>query len=262
VPCGSVPYSLDRFCSNLRRHLLPLPRSSDETLCLDVYYDDIFKYVEKKGMEMNLSVTDAKEQASFMLAALREMRKDEKARKKKKAEAEGDEEVTIIGPLLGPACKEDKDGASPPPDFGPPDNLEDVNFEMDVPVGYRRLRWAVLHKDSDFMELAVMKTESKHENITIDSWSKHNDEIGLHKTPDGIDEADFVGATIESSYLMPSSAFVKANMAYETATIAQYSDYCLCINSTHHPNSLNKSKRRDFYRSYSDCHYEYRQQYL
>jgi len=104
-----------------------------------------------------------------------------------------------------------------------------VNFEMEVPVVFRRLRWAILHKDSDFMELAVMKTESKHENITIGEWSKHNDEIGLHKTPDGIDEADFVGATMETSYLMPSSAFVKANMAYETATIAQYNDYCLCL---------------------------------
>jgi hypothetical protein len=191
--------------------------------------DDIFKYVEKKGMEMNLSVTDAKEQASFMLAALREMRNDERARKKKKAEAEGEEEVTIIGPLLGPAFKEDKEAASPPPEFVPPDNLEDVNFEMDLPVGFRRLRWAMLHKDSDFMELAVMKTESNYENITTGSWSKHNDEIGLHKTPDGIDAADFVGATMETSYLMPSSAFVKANMAYETATIAQYDDYCLCI---------------------------------
>lgn len=191
--------------------------------------DDIFTYVEKKGMEMNLSVTDAQQQASFMLAALREMRNDERVRKKKKAEAEGEEEVTILGPLLGPACKEDKDAASPPPDFVPPDNLEDVNFEMEVPVGFRRLRWAILHKDSDFMELAVMKTESKHENITIGEWSKHNDEIGLHKTPDGIAEADFVGATMETSYLMPSSAFVKANTAYETATIAQYNDYCLCL---------------------------------
>ena len=191
--------------------------------------DDIFNYVEKKGMEMNLSVTDAQQQASFMLAALREMRNDERVRKKKKAEAEGEEEVTILGPLLGSACKEDKDAAPPPPDFVPPDNLEDVNFEMEVPVGFRRLRWAILHKDSNFMELAVMKTESKHENITIGEWSKHNDEIGLHKTPDGVDEAEFIGATMESSYLMPSSAFVKANMAYETATIAQYNDYCLCI---------------------------------
>ena len=129
--------------------------------------DDIFTYVEKKGMEMNLSVTDAQQQASFMLAALREMRNDERVRKKKKAEAEGEEEVTILGPLLGPACKEDKDAASPPPDFVPPDNLEDVNFEMEVPVGFRRLRWAILHKDSDFMELAVMKTESKHEKARL-----------------------------------------------------------------------------------------------
>lgn len=112
---------------------------------------------------MDLSVTDAKLQASFMMAALREMRSDEKARKKKKAEAEGEEEATIIGPLLGPAVKEDKDAATPPPDFAAPDNLEDVNLEMELPVGYRRLRWALLNRESSFMREAVMKTESHHE---------------------------------------------------------------------------------------------------
>jgi len=191
--------------------------------------DDIFFYVEQKGMEMDLSVKDAKDQASFMMAALREMRSDEKARKKKKAEAEGEEEATILGPLLGPAIKEDKNPAVPPSDFVTPENLEDVNFEMDLPVGFRRLRWALLHKDSSFIKEAVMETESKQENITMGGWDKHNDTIGLPKAPDGVNEADYIGATAETSYLMPKSAFVKANMAYETATIAEYNDYCLVL---------------------------------
>ena len=224
---------------------------------------------------MDLSVKDAKDQASFMMAALREMRFDEKERKKKKAEAEGEEEATVLGPLLGPAIKEDRDSAAPPADFIPPDNLEDVNFEMDLPVGFRRLRWAILHKDSSFVEEAVMKTESRHEkwvksisdsgflvyklivlmmvlllrerqsrlispstcsffyintrSVTIGEWDKHGDTIGLPKTPDGVNEADYIGAVLETSYLMPKSAFVSANMAYETQMIAQYNDYCVVI---------------------------------
>ena len=38
-----------------------------------------------------------------------------------------------------------------------------------------------------------------------------------------------MGAEKETSYLMPKSAFVKANMAYETNQITAYNDYCFCI---------------------------------
>lgn len=66
-------------------------------------------------------------------------------------------------------------------------------------------------------------------SITMGGWDKHGDTIGLPKAPDGVNEADYIGATVETSYLMPKSAFVKANMAYETATIAEYNDYCLVL---------------------------------
>jgi hypothetical protein len=38
-----------------------------------------------------------------------------------------------------------------------------------------------------------------------------------------------IGAEKEASYLMPKSAFVKANMAYEVAYIEAYNDYCFCL---------------------------------
>ena len=34
---------------------------------------------------------------------------------------------------------------------------------------------------------------------------------------------------MESSYLMPASAFVKANTAFETSQVTVYNDYCFCI---------------------------------
>lgn len=36
-------------------------------------------------------------------------------------------------------------------------------------------------------------------------------------------------ATLEFSYLMPKSAFVKANMCYATFEIIHYDNYCLVI---------------------------------
>jgi VAD1 Analog of StAR-related lipid transfer domain len=60
-------------------------------------------------------------------------------------------------------------------------------------------------------------------------WNKHDDAIGAAKLPDGVNEADFIGAEKELSYLMPKSAFVSANMAYETAFLLAYNDYCFVL---------------------------------
>jgi hypothetical protein len=48
-------------------------------------------------------------------------------------------------------------------------------------------------------------------------------------TPDGVKEEDFIGAERVSSYLMPRSAFVKANVCTETASIEAYNDYCFVL---------------------------------
>lgn len=47
--------------------------------------------------------------------------------------------------------------------------------------------------------------------------------------PADVDEADFIGAEKETSYLMPKSAFVSANMCYETLRIAAYNDHVFCL---------------------------------
>jgi hypothetical protein len=182
--------------------------------------------VEEKGMEMEIEVRKAATQAAFMLSALREIRADGRELKKKRQETESEERRSVLGPLLGPAIKADKQPASPPPGFEIPDNLEFVGLELDLPVGFRRLRWAFLNSDSTFLRDALYKTEAKYENITSGVWSKHNEHIGL---PDSIDPEDFIGAEREGSYLMPKSAFVNANMSYETQYIVAYNDYCFCL---------------------------------
>lgn len=193
--------------------------------------DDIFFYIEQKGMEMQISVHSGDQQAAFMLSALREIRADERALKKKRQETESEETGVILGPLLGPAIKADKGAASPPPGFELPENLESVGLELDLPVGFRRLRWAMLNMKSSFMVDAVWKSGAKYEDITVGEWNKHNDVIGDPSPPPTVNEEDFVGAEFECSYLMPKSAMVNANMAYGTNTIVAYNDYCFCLKS-------------------------------
>lgn len=110
-------------------------------------------------MEMEIEVRKAKRQAAFMLSALRELRNDDRALKKKQLESETADKGTILGPLLGPAIKLDKEPPVIPPDFVMPDNLEDVGLEVDLPVGFRRLRWAILSSESEFLKEAVFRTE-------------------------------------------------------------------------------------------------------
>jgi hypothetical protein len=192
--------------------------------------DEIFYYVEEKGMEMDIRVRQAYNQTSFMLSALREIRAEGREFKKKQQETESLELGVILGPLLGPAIKADKEAPTPlPPGFVIPESLEFVGLELDLPVGFRRLRWAFLSDESSFMTEAVFKTESKYENITQGAWNKHCEHIGSASLPNGVSFEDFVGAERESSYLMPKSAFVAANMCYQSAYLIAYNDNCFCI---------------------------------
>ncbi|KAG7365016.1 protein of unknown function DUF4782 containing protein [Nitzschia inconspicua] len=192
--------------------------------------DEIFYYVERKGMEMNIEIKDAQDQTSFMLMALQEIRNDGRELKKKQ-EATGEEgDAALLGPLLGPAIKEDA-GPAPeiPEGFEVPENLEFVGLEVTLQVGFRRLRWALLSSESSFVWDAVWKTESKYDNITVKDWNKHNAEIGAVKLPEGVKQEDFIGAEKECSYLMPKSAFVAANTCYETFFLEAYNDYCFSL---------------------------------
>lgn len=113
-------------------------------------------------MEMDIDIRNASTQTAFMLSALREIRADGRELKKKRKE--GEDRGTILGPLLGPAIKEDKGVAPPKPEgFEMPENLEDVGLELEIPVGFRRLRWALLASKSTFVTDAVFRTEAKYE---------------------------------------------------------------------------------------------------
>lgn len=194
---------------------------------LNAVTDDIFRYVEGKGMEMQLGIKKNNDQASFMLAALREIRSGDKGKIDEDGE-EDEDAKPIIGPLMGPAIKDDCNDARPPPDFSPPDVLEFVGLETDLPVGFLRLRWALLHASSSFFKDAFL-ADLKYDKIEIGQWSANENDIGLPKPPDGVDESSFLGHTLEYSYLMPKSAFVKANMCYATIEIIHYDNYCLVI---------------------------------
>lgn len=191
--------------------------------------DEIFLYVEQKGMEMEIRVCRAEKQAAFMLSALREIRADTEELKKKRQESESQEKGEVLGPLLGPAIAADKLPATIPEGFEVPTNLEFIGLELDLPVGFQRLRWALLSRRSHFVTDALYRTEAKYENIVMGAWDKHPEHIGEPKLPEGVDPADFVGAQKEGEYLMPKSAFVSANMSYETSLILAYNDYCFCL---------------------------------
>ena len=189
--------------------------------------DEIFYYVEERGLEMEIGIRHASLQAAFMLSALREIRADSKDHKEKQKQGQEGGKENILGPLLGPAIAADKDVVEPPAGFEVPEHLEFLGLELEVPVGFRRLRWAFLSGESSFITEALYRVEAKYDNITMGSWNRHPEHIGsTKKLPEGVSEQDFIGAEKEASYLMPKSAFVKANMCSETHYIVAYNDYC------------------------------------
>jgi hypothetical protein len=125
---------------------------------------EIFYYVERKGMEMDITMRDAQTQAAFMLSALQEIRADGRQLKKKQEEVGSEVNVDLLGPLLGPLIKEDSGPAPSIPDgFQLPENLEFVGLELNLRVGFSRLRWAILSSESTFISEAVFKAESNYE---------------------------------------------------------------------------------------------------
>ena len=115
-------------------------------------------------MEMEVDIRESATQAAFMLAALRELRADGRELKKKRKESESSSKGDVLGPLLGAKIKAD-DGPAPakPDDFDIPENLEYIGLEIDLPVGFRRLRWAMLHSKSTFIIEGVFRSEAKYD---------------------------------------------------------------------------------------------------
>jgi VAD1 Analog of StAR-related lipid transfer domain len=180
-------------------------------------------------MEMEIRVMAPDRQAAFMLSALRELRKGNSDRKHKNNDSQGDNTGENLGPLMGPAIVSDKGPAPPlPPGFQLPPNLEFINLDIDLPVGFKRLRWAMMSSNSKFTKDALFR-EAKCENVIIKDWSHHDDVIGAAVLPQDIQEQHIVGAEREAEYLMPKSTFVKANTVYDTTQIIAYNDSCLCL---------------------------------
>lgn len=49
-------------------------------------------------------------------------------------------------------------------------------------------------------------------------------------------DQDIIGATRRTEYMMPKTILVRANMAFETATITEYNDHCFALDmSTSNP---------------------------
>jgi len=180
---------------------------------------DFFEFGEKKKIFMDIEVTLARHQAAFMLGALQHMRNDEFHLNKKKEEAaEGSESR---GPLLGPILDIDSKDVEVIPEESLPANFENVVFESELPVGYYRLRRALLI-DGTFFDEALFQDALNYTEITIEDWDNYQGSIGEIEAEEGVDENDFIGAKKKTQYLMPKSAFVGANMAYEESELIAY----------------------------------------
>jgi len=219
------------LCTVLYKHLM---KKTIKRFIITAVTDDFFQYVERKGMEMDLEVVQAKDQAAFMLEAMHQIRKEEQDLTKKiKAEEDGSdvEGVVVRGALLGPLLELD-DHECPPlptplPEYmsPPPNSLETICLELDLPVGFYRLRRALLLNPTFLMEANFIDALS-YTNVDWGPWDKHDGKIGsVEDIIDDIDKSNFVGARMKYQYLMPKSAFVKANMAYEDVCLTSYNDH-------------------------------------
>lgn len=130
--------------------------------------------------------------------------------------------------LLGPAVPQDNLKYTLPNDFVRPKNLQHF-AKFEFPVGYFRLRRAVLSDDLDFWDKKVMDRTLQYKNVTSHGWDRHRDAIGSPSLPKHMKFTDIVGAKRKTEYIMPKTSLVRANMAYETATITEYNDHCFAI---------------------------------
>lgn len=130
--------------------------------------------------------------------------------------------------LLGPKVAEDKYKHLLPSNLLKPKDLEH-SISLDLPVGFLRLRRAFLSDDHDFWDKNVLDHTLKYKNVVSHGWDRHQEVIGSPKMPAGIKDKDIVGSKRKTEYMMPKTAFVKANMAYETAIITEYNEHCFAI---------------------------------
>jgi len=114
-----------------------------------------------------------------------------------------------------------------------PSNLE-FSKTIELPVGYLRLRRAFLSDKSQFWTDSILKVALGYEELKITGWYHHHKElIGHLDLPSDVNHKDLIGATRETSYLMPAGRLVPANVAHETCTLKEYNDdfFALCMST-------------------------------
>jgi len=134
--------------------------------------------------------------------------------------------------MLGPTVEMDSHPAVCPLDFRQPPNFDRVTIDLELPVGFRRLRSALLRSKTQFLVKEYLTDKMKNLEVKMEEWDKLDTHIGSIDLPKGIDQEDFVGATRKCQYIMPKSGFVAANRAYETACITEYNEYCFVLEQT------------------------------
>jgi len=134
---------------------------------------------------------------------------------------------------LGPEIAQDAEEAVIPDDFTPLPNLTHNCVDIELPLGFRRLRWALLHNSSAFFETEILEKKLNFADITIGPWDKHADLIGLVDTPADpeLTYKSFIGTEQKLEYTVPKSALMSASKAYQTRIITEYNDYCFVIKS-------------------------------
>ena len=131
--------------------------------------------------------------------------------------------------LLGKIVTGDTDSAVQPFEFFPPANLRHVNLRLNVPVGFRRLRKALLQQRADFLKITVYAERLQNKKIKINPWNKNAKAMSQTKLKKGDKWSDFIGAKRTISYMVPKSEIGGAHMSYETVELIEYNDYCFAV---------------------------------
>lgn len=133
-------------------------------------------------------------------------------------------------PYLGPLIPADKLSARKPnKNYQVPANLEYIVYECDLPVGYRRLRWGMLHDSSSFISQAFYEKEMKYTKIKLGKKWNHSTNMIGHPTSSWKIMSGSNVACKENELLMPKSSLIPANMCHEKLFLLEHNDYCFCL---------------------------------
>lgn len=134
--------------------------------------------------------------------------------------------------LLGKHVPIDNDEAiRPPKQYCHPSNLTHKNYEISIPVGFRRLRKALLSMNSKFLINGVLCDRLGYKVVHSNLWSKFPNSIGSSRLNDGEKYSNYVGATRVMTYIVPKLFNIDPHTVYETTEIMEYNDFCFVVRS-------------------------------